>query len=189
MKFLKELKDLIYINESNEDDKYVYRLDDKPIIDFNENMKTYQHIDDWTESGVLPDNIEPDEGFKKSTGLFAGNLFNIAPYASPRGTPFLKYRYNNKNYIIFREKDKNQIESNKPFLTTFNKQNFQELEASNEYFAHKNNNKIEFEKQKQIINPIKFMQNQGYIIKFVNNLKTEKEELERNGVNVEEEEP
>jgi hypothetical protein len=189
LKFLKKLKDLIYINESNKDNKYVYRFDDKKIENFNLNLNTYQHTDDWTESGILQDNTKPKEGFKTSTGLFSGNLFDIAPYASPRGTPFLKYNHNKKDYIIFRKKDKSKIESHQPFLTAFNKKNFQKLETSNEYFAYKNNNKIEFEKQKKIINPIEFMKNQGYIIKFVDDLKTEKDRLEESGINVEEEEP
>ena len=110
------LKYLLKIISDYKNDK-VYRIDDKKIDNFNLNLKTYEHTNDWTVSGAIPYDQKPRKGFTKSTGLFAGDLFAIAPYASPRGTRFLKYEKN----IVFDSKDKNNIIHHKPILTTFNK--------------------------------------------------------------------
>ena len=152
----------------------VYRLDNEKIKDFKENLRTYEHSPDWTISGAILQNQNPREGFHKSTGLFAGDLKAIAPYASPRGTSFLKY----DNVIVFNKKDENKIMSHKSYLTSFKKNIFTKLEYSNEWFAN-DKNKIKVKEQKEIINPIKFMKKQGFEVRFVSNLKKEKKRLEK----------
>jgi hypothetical protein len=179
--FLKYLKKII----SNYTNDKVYRLDNKKIDNFNLDLKTYEHTNDWTISGVIPHDQKPKKGFRKSTGLFAGDLFAIAPYASPRGTRFLKY----EKTIVFDKKDENDILLHKPILTTFNKKDFEELKFSKEFFAHKKNNKdkIEIIKQEKIKNSIEFMKKQGYTVSFVDDLKMEKERLEKEGFQVDHE--
>ena len=151
----------------------VYRLDNEKIENFKENLRTYEHSPDWTTSGAILQNQNPREGFHKSTGLFAGDLKAIAPYASPRGTSFLKY----DNVIVFNKKDENKIMSHKSYLTSFNKNIFTKLEHSNEWFAN-DKNEIKVKEQKEIINPIEFMKKQGFEVRFVSNLKKEKKRLE-----------
>lgn len=176
MKFLKKLKHLIYINESNEDDKYVYRLDDKRIKDFNKKMKTYGHNSDWTNSYAISAESELKKDYSEATGLFAGRKKTVAPYAAPRGLQFLKYRLEleQKDYIVFNKEDEEKIKKHKTYLTEFDKEDFIELKKSNQFFyIKKNEEKIKPISQKKINNPIQFMKDQGYEIVFVENLEEE----------------
>lgn len=177
MKFLKKLKHLIYINESNEDDKYVYRLDDKRIKDFNKKMKTYGHNSDWTNSYAISANSELKKDYSEAIGLFAGRKKMVAPYAAPRGLQFLKYRLRQEYYIVFNEEDEQKIKKHKTYLTEFDKKDFIELKKSNQFFyIKKNKEQIKPISQEKIDNPIQFMKDQEYEIVFVKNLK---EEIER----------
>jgi hypothetical protein len=181
LKFLKELKDLICINESNEDNKYVYRLDDKRIIDFNKKMKTYHHNSNWTNSYSISAKSKSEKDYSKATGLFAGTKKMVAPYAAPRGLQFLKYRLKTKDYIVFNKEDEEKINNHETYLTKFDKKKFIELTQSNQFFYFKKDKeKIELESQEIINNPIKFMESQGYEIVFVNDLKKEIERIKKN---------
>jgi hypothetical protein len=179
LKFLKELKDLIYINESNEDDEYVYRFDDKKIKDFNKKIKSYYHNSDWTNSYAISAKSKLEEGYSKAIGLFAGRKKIIAPYAAPRGLQFLKYSLEGKDYIIFNEKDENIINNHQTYLTKFDKKDFIELIKSNQFFYNKKNEQpeIKYISQEIINDPIKFMEDQGYKVNFVDDLKKEIERI------------
>ena len=185
MKFLKKLKDLIYINESNQlnkDDKYVYRLDDKRIKDFNKEMKTYGHNSDWTNSYAKSAEEKLKKNYSETSGLFAGKIEKVAPYAAPRGLQFLKYRLEQKYYIVFNKEDEKKIKNHKTYLTQFDKKDFIELKESEQFFyIKKNENEKEIKpiSQKKINNPIKFMKKQGYEILFVDDLKQEIEGIKK----------
>ena len=69
--------------------------------------------------------------------------------------------------------------SHKSYLTSFDKNIFTKLKHSNEWFAN-DKNEIKISEQREISNPIKFMEEQGFEVKFVSDLKKEKERLEKN---------
>jgi hypothetical protein len=65
-------------------ENFVYRFDQEKIGDFSKGLKTYYRSPDWTSSGTFSGEEKIPSDWQKETGLFAGDLKDVIPYAVPR---------------------------------------------------------------------------------------------------------
>lgn len=151
-----------------------HRIDTSQITDFNPGLKNYWFDPKGTGSGgtEMP-------GWNKRTGLFAGKLKDVIPYATPRNTRWMVLNAESKRpTVIFDVKDKPTIVNHRPFLSKFPSQDFEFLPSSGEYFSEKPPSAI---RQEKIRNPLAFI-NQWYNIQFVPDIESAAQELLRKGI-------
>ena len=159
----------------------VYRLDEDPISDFSQNLRTYYRKPDWSSSGTFEEEIP--QGWQKETGLFAGNRRHVVPYAVPRDVSWIVIREDPKRpTLVFNESDKQKIAQHRSHLSQFSGSGFTKV-PSGEYFSEKPSIP---ERQEVIRNPIRFMQ-QWYDVKFVPDIKQLATQLRKQNIQFESE--
>ena len=140
----------------------VYRIDKDKIDDFSSGLRTYHHTPDWKTSGTFEKESDAPPDWGKSTGLFAGQLRNIIPYATPRDTRWIVTWDNPRPTVTFDQKDKVKIMGYRPYLSKFPASGFNQV-PSGEFFSK---TPPTANKQEVIRNPIKFIQ-KWYNVNFV----------------------
>jgi len=169
--------------------KYVVRIDSQKIENFSSNLKSYYRNSDWTTIGSYDGNKSP-EGFKKVQGLFADDAHFNAIYAAgdPYDNQYVTFEdpKTKKSVVVFSKENETKIKNYKSYVSVFEKKGFKKL-PSGEYFSKKPSKPID---QIEITNPVKYMQDQGWIVQFVDDIhETIKElnenNLEWNGENIE----
>jgi hypothetical protein len=169
--------------------KYVVRIDSQKIENFSSNLKSYYRNSDWTTIGSYDDNKSP-EGFKKVQGLFADDAHFNAIYAAgdPYDNQYVTFEdpKTKKSVVVFSKENETKIKNYKSYVSVFEKKGFKKL-PSGEYFSKKPSKPID---QIEITNPVKYMQDQGWIVQFVDDIhetikELNKNNLEWNGENIE----
>ena len=148
-------------------DRYVYRVDSKKIPDFGQDMKTYYHNKDYSVSGR--DDFEGSVGQMK--GIYAKDrlftaLYATGPSSGPNKTRYVAIYGPGKPTVWFDRKDEARLKNNRAYLTVFNAQNFKEL-PSGEFFSSNPGKPV---KQQDITDPFRYIRQQGWTIKIVDNL-------------------
>jgi D-alanyl-D-alanine carboxypeptidase/Mannosyl-glycoprotein endo-beta-N-acetylglucosaminidase len=147
--------------------KLVYRVDSgKRITNYSKNMNTYYHNDDFTESGSY---------WEGATGSFQGvyahpKLQHVALYAtgSSKTTRYVAVYNSEPPVVYFDEKDTQKLKSNKSILSAFDVKNGNWREVpSGEYISEDPGKPVW---QKQIKDPIAFIEDQGWQVEFVDDL-------------------
>ena len=148
-------------------DRYVYRIDSTKIPDFEQNMKTYYHNKDFTVSGR--DDFEGSVG--QLTGIYAKDRLFTALYATgassgPKKTRYVAVYGPGDPTVWFDRKDVPKQKTNKAYLTVFDAKNFKQL-PSGEFFSSNPGKPV---KQQVITDPFRYIRQQGWTIKIVDNL-------------------
>jgi hypothetical protein len=150
----------------------VTRIDSKPITDFNSNLKSYKHTDDWSQSGIdtgddsywQKRNITP----KVTKGLYAGEPHRTALYATGNAheTRYVEFTQNGQPIVYFDRKDLPKMRARKTYLTVFDAASFKKL-PTGEYFSDNPGQPI---KQTEIGDPFQYIASQGWIVRVTDNL-------------------
>ena len=148
-------------------ERYVYRIDSKKISDFEKNMKTYYHNKDFTVSGR--DDFEGSVG--KIKGIYAKDKLFTALYATgassgPKKTRYVAVYGPGDPTVWFDRKDVSKLKNNRAYLTAFDAKNFKKL-PSGEFFSSNPGKPV---KQQEISDPFRYIKQQGWTIKIVDNL-------------------
>jgi len=155
----------------------VYRLDSDKIKSFGGSLRTYRHSPDWTESGLAGEHEEVPEGMMQSKVLFAvGNKSDVAPYMAPRDVS----RIWTDDTLYFNKSDKDRLRAHKAWLSVFDGDDFRYLADSNEYVSSNPRDPI---KQEQITDAIRFMEQNGYDVEFVDDVADMAKELDKSDIN------
>lgn len=128
----------------------VYRLDPNRVNNYTLGLKTYAHNDDWTSSKVA-DNTNDLKN--RSTGLFAGKLKDIIPYAIPRNVPWVLAHIPNRPSLYIQKTDYPQVRGSRPWLSAMDSSSFEEV-PSGEYFSKRLGSPI---RQDRVRNAIQFI--------------------------------
>lgn len=145
------------------ENEFVYRIDKNPISDFSKERRTYHRSPDWTSSGTFgnKEKIPPD--WHKETGLFAGELKHVIPYAVPRDVKWIvTYENPKRPTVMFSQIDKARMAGYKPYLSKFSASSFTKV-PSGEFFS---SDPRQASRQEIIRNPLNFIR-QWYNVKFV----------------------
>lgn len=154
----------------------VYRLDSKRIENFKGSLRTYTHSPDWTESGLSSEDEEIPEGMQQSKVLFAvGSRRDVAPYMAPRDIP----RLWTDDTLYFNKSDESDLRNHRAWLSVFDGDRFKYMADSNEYVSSEPGSPIE---QTQINDAVGFMEANGYLVKFVDDVVKKAEELDEYGI-------
>jgi len=98
----------------------VYRIDQDKIGNFSSKLRSYHRNSDWTSSGTFDKESDVPSDWTKETGLFAGDLKDVIPYAVPRDVKWIVTHENPKRpTVIFNQLDKTRIISHRPYLSQF----------------------------------------------------------------------
>jgi len=144
-------------------ENFVYRIDKNPIQDFSQGLKIYHRSPDWTSSGTFGNQEKIPTNWQKETGLFAGDLKHVIPYAVPRDVKWIvTYENPKRPTVYFDQIDKARIASNKSYLSKFPSSKFTKV-PSGEFFSRSPG---QAERQEPIRNAFNFIR-QWYNIKFV----------------------
>lgn len=146
-------------------ENFVYRIDKDRVADFSKGLRTYYHAPDWSSSGTFDDLSEIPPDWKQMTGLFAGQLKHVIPYAVPRDVKWIVMHDEPRPTVIFAQADKSRIANNRPYLSSFPVAGFQQM-PSGEFFSI---DPKQASRQDVIRNPLAFMR-QWYNVKFVPDL-------------------
>jgi GNAT superfamily N-acetyltransferase len=149
---------------SSNKSKLVYRIDQTKITDFEKNMRTYHHNDDWTQSGS-----KWPGATGSAKGIFAhpSKRF-IALYAAGNSDAnrFVATYDTSPPTVYFDKKDVPKFENTKSYLTAFDANNFK-IVPSGEAFSEHPGKPVS---QEEIHDPFKFIQQQGWTIESVDDL-------------------
>lgn len=144
----------------------VYRVDPSRVSDFSQNLKTYHRSPDWSSSGTFEKESDVPADWQKETGLFAGQLKDVVPYAVPRDVRWIiTYGNPKRPTVTFEEVDKPKIVGNQPYLSRFPASQFNQT-PSGEFFS---GNPNQLSKQEAIRKPLNFIR-RWYEVRFVPNL-------------------
>ncbi len=113
----------------------------------------------------------PSYKTKIAKGLFGGSLKDTAPYVIPRHISWLQYFDPKKDYqsvIVIDKKYENEVKNARPILSTWSKKNKFKKLPSYEKFSTDPGKPTS---RKIIKDPIKYLTDNGYEIKFVDSLK------------------
>jgi hypothetical protein len=155
------------------ENEFVYRIDKDPIKDFSSSLKTYYRSPDWGSSGTFGSEEKIPSDWQKETGLFAGNLKQVIPYATPRDTKWLvTYEDPKRPTVIFNQRDRGNILSYRPHLSKFSASKFIKV-PSGEFFSTDPKAAL---KQEIVRNPLKFMK-KWYNVLFVPDLEQTAKDL------------
>ena len=157
----------VYIKESSlpsSTEKYVFRIDNQHIPDFEQQLKTYYHNKDFSMSGA--DDWEGSTG--KIQGLYAGTRLFTAPYSTGNAdkTRYVAKYGPGQPIIYFDRKDIPRLRNNRSWLTVFDGSKFKKL-PTGEYFS---NNPGKPLKQVEITDPFQWMRDSGWEFKVVDDL-------------------
>lgn len=151
----------------------VYRVDSTKISDFEKNLKTYYHSDDWSQSGS-----KWDDAAGSATGLYAhpSKLF-VALYATGNANTnrYIATYNTNPPTVYFDKKDVPKFKNNKSYLTTFDADNFKKL-PTGEVFSERPGNPVS---QIEITDPFQFIKQQGWSIELVDDLPAKLKEIKK----------
>jgi predicted nucleotidyltransferase len=160
------------INESS-GTNLVYRVDKTKIPNFEKNLKTYYHNDDWSMSGS-----EWEGATGSAKGLYAhpDKLF-VALYAA--GTPetnrYVATYNTSPPMVYFDKKDVPEFKNTKSYLTAFDASTFKKV-PSGEAFSDTPGKPVH---QIEITDPFKFIKQQGWDIKLVDDLPAKLKEIQK----------
>lgn len=160
----------------------VHRIDPAPIDDFQKSLKTYHHTPDWHGSGTSP----RPELTQSTRGLFAGDPKLVATYAVPRNVSSVAYidPKTGQHVIVFNSADRASIQAYRPTLSTFDPKGFNRTLdkrslGGSEYIAKTPNKPAS---QTTIEDPLKHLANNGWTVKFADNLSAIKNNLKQTGI-------
>ena len=151
----------------------VYRVDKTKIPNFEKNLKTYYHNDDWSMSGS-----EWEGATGSAKGLYAhpDKLF-VALYAA--GTPetnrYIATYNTSPPMVYFDKKDVPKFKNTKSYLTAFDASTFKKV-PSGEVFSDMPGKPVH---QIEITDPFKFIKQQGWGIKLVDDLPAKLKEIKK----------
>ena len=151
----------------------VYRVDKTKIPNFDKNLKTYYHNDDWSMSGS-----EWEGATGSAKGLYAhpDKLF-VALYAA--GTPetnrYVATYNTSPPMVYFDKKDVPKFKNTKSYLTAFDASTFKKV-PSGEVFSDMPGKPVH---QIEITDPFKFIKQQGWGIKLVDDLPAKLKEIKK----------
>ncbi len=151
----------------------VYRVDKTKIPNFDKNLKTYYHNDDWSMSGS-----EWEGATGSAKGLYAhpDKLF-VALYAA--GTPetnrYVATYNTSPPMVYFDKKDVPKFKDTKSYLTAFDASTFKKV-PSGEVFSDMPGKPVH---QIEITDPFKFIKQQGWGIKLVDDLPAKLKEIKK----------
>jgi hypothetical protein len=160
------------------ENNFVYRIDKDRIGDFSNNLRNYWHAPNWGSSGTFSNAEEIPPDWSKITGLFAGELKNVIPYAVPRNVKWIVTWENPKRPTVhFNENDRRRIIAHRPYLSKFSTNTFQKV-PSGEFFS---GNPGSPAKQDVVRNPLNFIR-KWYNIQFVPNIATLAKQLKSQNI-------
>jgi hypothetical protein len=136
----------------------VYRVDDKPINDFNKNLGTYASKRDGSESGKFTNPSDIPKDWITQKGLYGTtNKPEAVGYVFPRGTKNTTVEKPGKTTMVI---DKKPPENHSPTLTTFERTpDWKNTSKSGtEVFSKSPPKPIS---QETITNPMQFAKEQG----------------------------
>ena len=168
------------VEDSSNNPQTVTRIDSQPIADFGSNMQTYHHTKDWSVSGQFHggDKI-PKKFSSQAQGVFAGTPLFTALYATGNSneTSYVAKYGPGKPTVWFNKKDLSRIKGKTTYLTVFNAKDFKKT-PSGEYFSKKPGKPIE---QTVITDALGYITNQGWTIKYTDDLPTVFKQLKAKG--------
>ena len=168
------------VEDSSNNPQTVTRIDSQPIADFGSNMQTYHHTQDWSVSGQFHggDKI-PKKFSSQAQGVFAGTPLFTALYATGNSneTSYVAKYGPGKPTVWFDKKDLSRIKGKTTYLTVFNAKDFKKT-PSGEYFSSKPSKPI---KQTPITDALGYITNQGWTIKYTDDLPTVLKQLKAKG--------
>jgi hypothetical protein len=151
----------------------VYRVDKTKIPNFEKNLKTYYHNDDWSMSGSK---WEGATGSAKGLYAHPDKLF-VALYAA--GTPetnrYVATYNTSPPMVYFDKKDVPKFKNTKSYLTAFDASTFKKV-PSGEAFSDTPGKPVH---QIEITDPFKFIKQQGWDIKLVDDLPAKLKEIQK----------
>lgn len=160
----------------------VTRIDAEPIQDFDRDLKTYRHSADWSGSGQYKDDEPvPKELDRTTRGLFAGDSKLAAAYAVPRTVKSVAYvdPKTGDNVIAFDVSDRERIQAYRPTVSTFDPKTFKRTLdkrslGGSEYVSDRPGKPTS---QRVIDDPIAYMQDHGWRVKFVSDITKLRDQL------------
>jgi hypothetical protein len=136
--------------------KKVYRVDDKPINDFNKNLGTYASKRDGSESGKFSNPSDIPKNWITQKGLYGTtNKPEAVGYVFPRGTKNTTVERPGKTTMVI---DKKPLEGHTPTLSTFERTPDWKRTSGSEVFSKTPRKPTS---QETITNPIQFAKEQG----------------------------
>ena len=132
------------------------------------------HTGGWNPSRVK---------YKRIKATYAGKPEFTAPYAAKRGVPFTTHQENGKNIITYDKKDEKAVRNNRPILSTWS-----DRDAKKANFKTSAGDEVRSKtpgrptSQKIINDPVKHMQDQGHEVRFVDDIKAHRQDLQNRGI-------
>jgi hypothetical protein len=152
----------------------LHRIDAEKIQNFNKELGIYFHTKDWSSSGRLNPDKRQSVSLNREKGLFAGKMRDIAPFAVPRDVRWTQHPDDDGNSVIsFDIRDKRRIQKHRPILSAFPDRGFKKL-PTGEMFSQNPHNPL---RQKVISNAIRFIENNGHKVQFVDGIENYKKQL------------
>lgn len=131
-----------------------------------------------------PERRVGEKGFpNKAPVTYGGDEEFTAPYAAKRGVPFTTHKENGSNIITFDKKDEKAVRNNRPILSTWSDRDAKKAKFKTSAGGEVRSTTPGRPTSQKIINdPVKHMQDQGHEVRFVNDIKAHRQDLQNRGI-------
>ena len=156
----------------------VWRVDPNRVSDFGSNMRSYAILKGDGGSGAYDPSVDEEPVWAKGKeyavrkGMFGTDYKRVLAYLIPRDVSWIRYGVNSvdgKPILYLDSKDRRQINSYRPYLSSFDKEGFEKLgtgEAAGEYFSENPPKSMSTKRVTTVLNTLR----RFYVVKFVRDL-------------------
>jgi hypothetical protein len=156
----------------------VWRVDPNRVSDFGSNKRSYAILKGDGGSGAYDPSVDEEPVWAKGKeydvrrGMFATDYKRVLAYLIPRDVSWIRYGIDSvegKPTLYLDSKDRRQINSYRPYLSSFDMEGFEKLgtgEAAGEYFSENPPKPVNTKRVTTVLNTLR----RFYVVKFVRDL-------------------
>jgi len=156
----------------------VWRVDPNRVSDFGSNKRSYAILKGDGVSGAYDPSVDEEPVWAKGKeydvrrGMFATDYKRVLAYLIPRDVSWIRYGIDSvegKPTLYLDSKDRRQINSYRPYLSSFDMEGFEKLgtgEAAGEYFSENPPKPVNTKRVTTVLNTLR----RFYVVKFVRDL-------------------